>query len=166
MFGRQLPHKMAKVNAPTTENKSAAPAAPSDASQDALKAAAEQREGDRKRFIDSLTFGELFDAIARSARWSDVMHYAETFGKTVAESAKASDGKPTAIARKAASVNPTGALGLRLAISSYSLSGRGANPTQTAELASKLPALVDKGALRDRKITFGGIVLPPLAGEL
>jgi hypothetical protein len=157
---------MAKQNASATENKQAAPSATPDASQDALKVAAEAKAAERKELIDSLTFEEAFQAIARKARWGDVMFAAETFGKTVAESAKSSDGKPTAIARKAASINASGALMLRLALASYSLSGRGANPTQTAELASKLPALVDKGALRDRKVTFGGIVLPPIAGEL
>lgn len=120
----------------------------------------------RAEVIDSLTFEESFGRMAKSARWHDVISAASAFAKVI-EGNKALDGeKPSVIARKAATVAPVTALALRVALVSYSLAGRTANATQLAELSQKLPMLATKGALKDKAVTFGGIVLPPLLGEI
>jgi hypothetical protein len=133
----------------------------------AVRAAAEAKAKERNAVLESVTFSEAFHIAHRSARWNDVLGAASAFAPFVEQASKsASDGKPTAIARKAASVAPREAMELRFSLASYSLSGRTANATQLAELAGKLPQLATKGSLRDRAVTFGGIVLPPIAGEL
>lgn len=158
-MAKQSPANVAQKQEETTV------AAPQGASNVDLAAAAEKQAAERKAFIESLTFGELFEAIAKSAKWNDVLLAADYFGKAVTESAQAG-GKPAAIAKKAAAIAPVSALRLRLSLASYSLSGRKANTTQMGELESKLPSLKDDGALRDRKISYGALVLPPIAGEI
>lgn len=128
---------------------------------------AEAQAKARNEVLTSQTFGEAFKACYRSARWHDVLSAAERFALPCEEASKSvSDGKPGAIARKAAAVQPALAMEFRFALASYSLSGRSANATQLAELASKLPFLATKGGLKDKSVTFGGIILPPIAGEL
>jgi len=134
--------------------------------QEMATKAREEAQKARDELLGLLQFSDLIPLLLKSARWSDVIRAAKKFSENVQAAAKNSDGKATTIARKAAQLSQSHAMELRFALCSYALSGRGANPTQQAELASVLPELLDKGALRDRRVTFGGIVLPPLAGEL
>ncbi len=120
----------------------------------------------RAAFMESLTFSEAFAASARSARWHDVLAAAEKLGKAISDGKYPDGEKASVVARKVASVNPSIAMEFRFALASYCLAKHGANATQLAELASKVPALRTNGALRDKALTFGGIVLPPIVGEV
>lgn len=109
----------------------------------------------------------LLASLCKEVRWSDVLNAAGDFASFVSEAAKSeTSGKASAIARKAAKVAPSKAFALRVTLAAYSLAKVDLNPTQRAELAAKLPELATGGKLTDRAITFGGIVLPPLAGEV
>ncbi len=158
-----------KITAPVQSEvkESVAATAPVQTEAQLLQAQAEARAKARSETLASQTFPEAFNGCFRSARWHDVLDAANRFAPYCEEAAKgASDGKPTAIARKAATVAPSIAMEFRFALASYSLSGRTANATQLAELSQKLPFLATGGKLKDRAVTFGGIVLPPIAGEM
>ncbi len=132
----------------------------------AIAAKAQEQAKVREEVMSSLSFGELFPLVRRAAKWSDVLSAADRMAHAIEEGKYGSGDKPSAIARKVALVAPSVALEFRLSLASYSLSGRQANATQLAELAGKLPLLGTKGSLRDKAVTFGGIVLPPIVGEI
>jgi hypothetical protein len=115
------------------------------------------------------TYPQAFDAMRKAVRWSDVIAAAAALSALASEASKtlAGNGKPSAIARKIAVTAPSLTAAFRFALSAYCLAKPGElNPTQKAELASKLPELVTGGKLTERAVTFGGIALPPLTGEL
>jgi DNA-directed RNA polymerase subunit F len=120
----------------------------------------------RSKALESLTFAEAFAGVKRSARWSDVRSAAEKLASCIKD-ARFNDGeKASVVARKVAQVAPSVALEFRVALASYAAAKQGANAQQLAELAATLPELKTVGALRDKALTFGGIVLPPIVGEL
>ena len=113
------------------------------------------------------SMGSLLTSLCGEVRCQDVLSAAADFAPFVSEAAKTeTSGKQSAIARKAAKVAQSKAFALRVTLAAYSLAKIELNPTQRAELAAKLPELATGGKLSDRAITFGGIVLPPLAGEV
>ncbi len=133
----------------------------------AIADAAQEKAKARQSVIESVTFEEAFAIASKSARWQDVLNAADAMAVIIGKGNGKYDGaKPTAIARTVAGIAPSVAMAFRFSLASYSLSGRKANATQLAELSGKLPLLATKGSLRDRAVTFGGIVLPPIAGEL
>jgi hypothetical protein len=125
----------------------------------------------REVVIQSLTYDEASAAALGNARWTDVVSAAKAFvdgDGGLADQVKKQGAKatPASLARTLGALRPKRAAAFRFALTSYSLSGRTANATQLAELASIMPELKTKGGLRDKAVQFGGLVLPPLTGEL
>jgi hypothetical protein len=115
--------------------------------------------------LAGLNFAEAFEAASKSAHWADVLFAADGLKNAHDDAAKA-EKSVSAIARRIGATAPVSTARFRFAIVSYSLSGRTANDTQRAELSAKLPALKKQGMLRDNEITYGGLVLPKLIGNL
>ncbi len=131
-----------------------------------VKDAAQEIAAQRKAMLETVTFQEAFTLSLNSARWSDIVAACKRFAPFTVEAAKSvSDGKPSAIARKAGAVAPRIAFELRTALLSYSFAGRKMNSIQEGELGQLLPLLKQDGKLGNAKVTFGGIVLPPLVGD-
>ena len=133
----------------------------------AIQAAAEaeaKAAQDRAALIESVTFSEAMGIALKSARWSDVLDAANAIAKAIERNGW-EEKTVSAQSRKIGTLAPMAAARLRVAIMSYQLSGHRANPSQTAELAGKLPSLRKLGTLKANEIGFGGIVLPTALGE-
>ncbi len=113
------------------------------------------QEAQRAKVLETVTFREACDLAMSSARWTDVEEAADLLAKGIHNAGIGGEKTVSAHVRKVGQLLPSDSFRLRMAIVSYQLSGRRANPTQLAGLAAKLPSL--------RK--FGAIVLPPSLGE-
>lgn len=116
-----------------------------------------------------ISFKVAFAGILTAVRWSDVLAAASDLSDLTAETAKGMDSAtPAKVARKVAQIAPSKVLAFRVALSAYSTAKGGTelNPTQRAELASKFESLRTGGKLTEKTLTFGGIALFPLLGEM